>query len=107
MKSVLTNDQTCTASLKLLGDFWTLRIVDVLQTGELRYCEIQRSVDNMNPVTLADRLKKLEHARLVERKEETRDKISVSYCLTDLGREVLPILAAINNFSAKAEARGV
>lgn len=103
MKSVLSHDQICNASLKLLGDFWTLQIIDALQSGELRYCEIQRAVAHMNPVTLADRLKKLEQAQLIERQKETRDKISVSYSLTQLGQEALPVLAAINKFSDKAK----
>jgi len=101
--SQLSHDQTCQASLKLLGDFWTLQIIDVLQEADLRYCEIQRAVPHINPVTLANRLKKLEQARLIDRREETLDKISVCYNLTSLGREALPVLAAINGFAGKAK----
>lgn len=96
--------ETCITSLKLLGDYWTLRIIDVLKDGEYRrYCEIQRLADNLNPVTLSNRLKKLENAKLIKRVEDTEDKVSVSYGLTQVGRQALPVIDAVNNFSLKLE----
>jgi DNA-binding HxlR family transcriptional regulator len=96
------NNTACVASLKLLGDFWTLRIIDALKEGGLRYCELQRRVDGINPVTLAARLKKLEAAKLIQRDECTLDKISVSYQLTDRGRDALPVIAAVDRFTAQS-----
>lgn len=89
--------------MKLLGDYWTLRIIDALKLGEVRFCELQRSLDNLNPVTLTSRLKKLEEARLITRSEETVDKISVCYSLTLLGEEVLPVIEALDKFSEKSQ----
>ena len=100
--NILTQDQTCMSSLKLLGDYWTLRIIDALEPGQRRFCELQRSVDNLNPVTLTDRLKKLEDAQLVKRTEDVVDKVSVVYSLSPYGRSALPVIEAINNFSALA-----
>jgi len=100
MTSLDLSSKTCVSTLKLLGDYWTLRIIDALQTGEQRFCEVQRKVDNLNPVTLTDRLKKLEEAGLVYRAEDTVDKISVTYCLTSRGEQTLPVLDAINSFAA-------
>jgi DNA-binding HxlR family transcriptional regulator len=102
MASLDLTSKTCIPTLRLLGDYWTLRIIDALEPGELRFCEVQRMVGNLNPVTLTDRLKKLEDANLINRSEETVDKISVAYSLTNLGRETLPVLGAINTFSSKA-----
>jgi DNA-binding HxlR family transcriptional regulator len=95
-------DSTCVNSLKLLGDYWTLRIIDALQDGEMRFCELQRAVDNLNPVTLTGRLKKLEEAQLINRYEDLEDKVAVVYTLSALGSQTLPVIKAINNFSAKA-----
>jgi DNA-binding HxlR family transcriptional regulator len=90
----------CLDSVKLLGDHWTLRIIDALKNGdELRYCQIQRDVAGINPVTLANRLKKLEQSKLIERQHETQDKLSVSYRLTSTGQHTLPVIEAINQFS--------
>ncbi|HUC20614.1 MAG TPA: helix-turn-helix domain-containing protein [Candidatus Polarisedimenticolaceae bacterium] len=97
----ITNENTPIDSFKLLGDFWTLRIIDALGDGELRYCNIQRRADGINPVTLCSRLKKLEQAGLIQRQDHAQDKISVSYNLTKLGHEALPVLKAINDFSGK------
>jgi DNA-binding HxlR family transcriptional regulator len=87
--------------MKLLGDYWTLRIIDALRASEVRFCELQRSTDNLNPTTLTSRLKKLEAARLVSRSKDTVDKCSVTYSLTELGKEVLPVIKALDHFSAK------
>lgn len=95
----------CEATMKLLGDFWTLRIIDVLSTEETRFCALQRALGNLNPVTLTRRLKTLEEAGLVQRSEETIDKHSVTYALTQLGNEALPVIAALNTFAANARTR--
>ncbi|GAC1388054.1 MAG: helix-turn-helix domain-containing protein [Candidatus Saccharimonadales bacterium] len=90
--------------MKLLGDYWTLRILDALRLGDVRFCELQRIIDNVNPVTLTTRLKKLEDARLIIRTPETKDKISVSYSLSELGQEVIPVIRALDHFSSKVQA---
>ena len=65
--NTIAKTDSCNASIKLLGDYWTLRIIDSLESGELRFCELQRQIDNLNPVTLTARLKKLEDAELIDR----------------------------------------
>ena len=59
---------TCEKSLRLLGDFWTLRIIESLKDGKLRFCEIQRSVGNVNPATLTKKLQVLEQERFCSRR---------------------------------------
>lgn len=93
---------TCITSLKLLGDYHILRIIDALEAGPMRFCTVQRAVDNLNPVTLIDRLKKLEQAGIVERSEHSEDdKISTYYTLTDTGHKTLPVLNAIHSFATQ------
>jgi DNA-binding HxlR family transcriptional regulator len=103
MKTQTATGESCATTMKLLGDFWTLRIIDALKMDEVRFCELQRTLDNVNPVTLTKRLKTLEDARLVVRSEETVDKISVTYALSDLGQETVPIITALNRFSEKSK----
>lgn len=88
-------------ALEMFGDYQTLSIVDTLAIGEMRYCELQRALDNMNPVTLARRLKKLEDDGIIERREETIDKLSVSYRLLAKGEHMLPVLRSIKEFAEK------
>lgn len=104
MKPFFSDDHTCTGTMKLLGDYWTLRIIGTLgDMGATRFCDVQRAVDNCNPVTLTDRLKKLEAAKMLIRTDADGEKNCVTYDLTELGRQALPVVTAIHNFSVKAE----
>jgi len=101
MTTLNLSNKICIPSLQMLGDFWTLRIIDALSEGELRYCDLQRRAGDVNPVTLTNRLKKLHEGGIVTRSEHSRAE--VVYQLTELGAKVLPILDAVNNYSASAK----
>lgn len=91
--------QQFATNAKLLGDSWILIIIKVLEDKPLRFSEIERQACDICPVTLTDRLKKLEQEGIVRRYKETVDKLSVVYELTNKGREILPILKLIETFS--------
>jgi len=99
--SRFSEDHCQAEALKLLGDYVTLRIVDFLRAGELRFTELQRSIGDVNSVTLSNRLKRLEIAGVIERKEATIDRQSVAYTLTVLGKGLLPVLKEIQNFTKR------
>ena len=88
-------------ALKLLGDFWVLAIIQILSSGEKRYCEIERELKDSNPTTLTNRLKTLEEHSIIERITEKENKISVSYSLSEKGKAILPIIRQINIFALK------
>jgi len=90
--------------LRLIGDYVTLRVIDVLRTQELRFTELQRRIVDTNPVVLTDRLKRLESAGLIERREATLDRHSVTYRLTTQGSDFLPVLRAIESIASKSGA---
>lgn len=100
MKHV-NHDKCSNTELKMLGDFWILAIVQALNDSEQRFSELQRELTKASPTTLTNRLKKLEEQRIIKRKEETVDKLSVVYSLTDKGRGILPILKEIQVFATK------
>lgn len=87
--------------IKMLGDVWILCIVGTLAKKEMRFNQIQRAIEGINPTTLADRLKKLENEKMIKRQEETVDKLSVAYSLTKKGQGILPILKEIQIFADK------
>lgn len=93
---------TCATSLKLLADFWTLRIIEALFTGEQRYCELQRIIGNVNPATLTKKLTELEASGILLRNEANGGH-TVTYKLTALGQDTVPVLKAIREFSTKME----
>lgn len=88
-------------ALKIFGDVWNLSIVRVLSETTQRFNELQRSLGNISPTTLTDRLKKLENYGLITQEKQTVDQLSVIYSLTDKGKKMLPILQAIEAFSKK------
>lgn len=94
-----TTPKCSAAELKILGDYWTLEIIQALSAGGLRFGQIQKQISHVNPATLTNRLKKLTTQHLVDRTEETVDKQSVVYSLTKKGRGVLPILREITVFA--------
>jgi DNA-binding HxlR family transcriptional regulator len=98
------DEEHCQAeTLKLLGDYITLRIVDHLRSSEMRFTELQRTIGDTNSVTLTNRLKRLESYDLIERKEATVDRQSVVYGLTPAGRSLLPVIAEIQQFARNFE----
>jgi len=100
--SITSKNPVCKDSLKLLGDFWVMMIIDVLSDGPLRFRDLELKVEGVNTATLANRLKTMVTYGLVNRKEQSR--ADVTYELTDLGKQTLPILNAVNAFSNYAKA---
>ena len=88
-------------ALAIIGDVHILCIINHLSDKEMRFNELQRAIDGISPTTLTDRLRKLEKENLVLRKEETVDKISVVYALTDKGRDLVPVINEVGKFAMK------
>jgi DNA-binding HxlR family transcriptional regulator len=99
-RSLVNEDENLQRAYKVFGDAWTLAIIDVLSETTRRFNELQRSID-VSPTTLADRLKKLEQLGLIAQQKQTIDQLSVIYSLTEKGKEMLPVLRAIESFSKK------
>lgn len=74
---------------QLLCERWTLLVVRELIAGSTRFSELQRGVPLMSPTLLSTRLKQLVKAGVVERSGK---KGSNSYCLTEAGKELRPIV---------------
>src|SRR5687768_4509875 len=83
--------------LKMLGDAWMLIIVSELLAGTCRFNELQRKVRGISPVTLTNRLKQLEHIGIVRRTTKAEDQLSVSYCITEKGKALPPVLDQLRN----------
>ena len=99
MTTLNTDQPICLPSLKILSDYWTLRVIDQLSDGgALRFNEIERSLEGVNTATLSKRLKDMHESGLLTRTENSR--ADVTYGMTELGNEAIPILNAVNHFSA-------
>ncbi len=84
-------------SLDLVGERWTLVIVHELVSSDKRYTELRRRLPGIGSSVLADRLRKLESAGLVERRPGEVGG-GVLYALTDAGRGLEPALRELRRW---------
>lgn len=86
-------NETCpiARAARLLGDHWTLLIIRDLEHGCRRFHELQEST-GMSPGVLSGRLRGLEAAGVVSRRQYSEIPPRVEYTLTDKGRAALPLI---------------
>jgi len=88
------------ATARILGARWTLQIIYNLRQRR-RYCELRELAGGVNPTTLSQRLKFLESRGLVRRLPISDAPRHVEYELTDMGRDLLPVLEAAARWAEK------
>jgi DNA-binding HxlR family transcriptional regulator len=85
---------------RIIGQKWTLQIVYFLLDGKsVRFCELQDELGGVNPSTLSSRLKMLEEEGLVRRTQISAIPPHVEYSLTEMGRELQPVIRAVIHWS--------
>jgi len=91
-------DQYCSAAraLDLVGDRWTLLIVRELLAGPRRYTDLHADLPGVSTDVLASRLKDMERDGLGTRRRLPPPGAAYVYELTPRGRELLPVLQALN-----------
>jgi len=87
-----------TLAIAVLGRPWNALILNVLQTGPLRFSELSAAAHGPGDKVLSARLKDLEAKGLVVRHVEPGPPVRVSYELTDEGREFNTVAAAIEKW---------
>jgi DNA-binding HxlR family transcriptional regulator len=80
------SDCPVACALDVVGDRWTLLIVRDLLGGKRRYSDFLASAEKIPTNILADRLKRLERARLIARVPYSTRPPRVEYHLTSEGR---------------------
>jgi DNA-binding HxlR family transcriptional regulator len=94
-------NQNCPVAMGLdvLGERWTLLILRELLGGPRRYSDLRSELPGIATNLLAERLRGLEDAGLVERRELPAPIARTVYSLSDEGwRTVPPVILAIANF---------
>lgn len=97
------DEGTCpaTAALELLGRKWTGFILWALLEGPRRYTEILHAVPGITDRVLSVRLKELERAGIVTRRQYEEIPARVEYSLTPRGRDLAPIIAEMARWSER------
>jgi DNA-binding HxlR family transcriptional regulator len=87
--------------LELLGNKWSIWIVRELFKGDRRTHELLEALSGISSKTLTARLRELEMHGLVKRTVYAEIPLHVEYSLTEKGRELQPLLAALKQVGEK------
>jgi DNA-binding HxlR family transcriptional regulator len=85
-------------AMEVLDERWTLLVVRELMYGSTRFNELRRGVPKMSPALLTKRLRSLERAGVIERRE---DDGRTSYHLTPAGKELQGIVQALGQWGIR------
>ncbi|WP_419903401.1 winged helix-turn-helix transcriptional regulator [Kiloniella sp.] len=83
-------------SLDILGDRWTLLVIrDLMFVGKTQYGEFLNSPEKISTNILAERLKRLEQAGIIEKQAYQNNPPRYEYHLTQKGRDLRPLLSEV------------
>lgn len=88
------------AALEVLGERWSLLALRELGYGVHRFAKIAAYTGAPRDI-LADRLRKLEAAGVLERRQYSEHPPRFEYHLTEAGRELFPVFVSLLTWGAK------
>lgn len=92
--------------LRILSGPWTIYILCRLHNnGETRFGELKRQMPGISSKMLTERLRMLEQAEIIFRKQKSTVPPQVTYGLTKEGRELTTILDQLNTVAYRWQAR--
>jgi len=97
----LANNPSCPVArvANIIGTRWTALVLrDLLLNDACRYQDLLESLVGIAPNTLSARLKMLEAEGLVQRRFYEDHPPRAEYMLTEKGRAIGPVIAAMRNY---------
>ena len=85
-------------AVSLIGGKWKLLIIRNLKERPWRFNELQRDIEGISQKVLTDSLRQMIDDWLVYRHDYQEMPPKVEYGLTELGKEMLPIIDALADF---------
>lgn len=85
----------------IISGKWTLLILRDLAEGINRFSALERSLTGISPKTLSERLKGLEKAGIITRKSYAEVPPRVEYSLTDMGRDLIPLIDHMRDYGSR------
>jgi len=80
------------AAMEIIGNKWTALILRDLSAGAKRFSELEKSVGNINPRTLSQRLDDLETHQIITKESFSEMPPRITYTLTQKGQDLIPVL---------------
>jgi len=104
---IYETQQSCPVArtLNVVGDRWTILVLRELSWGGKRYAALLKALDGISTNLLADRLKKLEDALMIEQAQYSDHPPRFEYRLTEKGRAFVPVLKALREYGEAWEPR--
>jgi DNA-binding HxlR family transcriptional regulator len=87
------------AAADLLARRWLLTIIFAALSGAVRFNEFALAIEGISPRMLAERLRDLEQAGLIERTVVPSSPPAVEYRLTARGRALAPVVEAVRTYA--------
>ena len=84
--------------MSLIGGKWKLLIIRNLKSRPWRFNEFQRDLEEISQKVLTESLRQMIDDGLVYRNDYHENPPKVDYGLTDLGKEMMPIIDALADF---------
>ena len=85
-------------AVSIIGGKWKLLIIRNLKERPWRFNELQRDIEGISQKVLTDSLRQMIDNGLVYRHDYQEMPPKVEYGLTELGKEMLPIIDALADF---------
>ena len=85
-------------AVSIIGGKWKLLIIRNLKERPQRFNELQRDIEGISQKVLTDSLRQMIDDGLVYRHDYQEIPPKVEYGLTELGKEMLPIIDALADF---------
>ena len=85
-------------AVSLIGGKWKLLIIRNVKERPWRFNELQRDIEGISQKVLTDSLRQMIDDGLVYRHDYQEIPPKVEYGLTELGKEMLPIIDALADF---------
>ncbi|HEV3360126.1 MAG TPA: helix-turn-helix domain-containing protein [Pseudonocardiaceae bacterium] len=89
------------AGIEMIGTRWTGAILRVVFTGSHRYAQIKAAVPGLSDTMLAARLRTMEAEGLLRREVIPSTPVQVEYHLTEMARDLEPVLGELITWSHK------
>lgn len=87
-------------AIEIIADRWTPLIIRELLAGIHRFNDLDRGLPGISRPLLAERLRRLEHADIVERRTSS-DSANAGYYLTAAGKELRAVIESLGQWGAK------
>ncbi|MEX1362421.1 MAG: winged helix-turn-helix transcriptional regulator [Nannocystaceae bacterium] len=88
-------------ALDLVGERWTLLLVRDLLLGGRRFSDLLAAMPGLTPNLLSTRLDTMQASELVQRRRLPPPQAATVYELTELGRQLEPVVLALGRFGAR------